>query len=137
MRSIFAVVFAAIVGCLVGPPVAHVAHAIAAPRLAPPWLGALPFVLLGFAIGIAYSTLRRGRRRGSAFVIMRGRISCPDCEYLLDLDDKHCARCGGAVLQIKRRTQCEKCRGRNWEDDDFCRQCGIALKAEEEPKAEA
>jgi hypothetical protein len=107
--------------------------ALAAPRLIPAWLAMVPLVALGVLIGLLYAALRGGRRRGaSAFVVMRGRVKCPSCEYLLDLDDRHCAQCGTAILQVKKRIPCERCRARNWEDDLFCRQCGLPREVAQE-----
>ncbi len=84
-----------------------------------PWMVAAACFVLFVAAARAAD-----RKSGAQFIVLRGRISCPECSYLLDLDDKHCARCGDAVAQVKKRVSCTSCRARNWEDDDYCRQCG-------------
>lgn len=99
-------------------------------------LGILPWILLALAFVLLANMARFVQRRAgqAQFVVLRGRVSCPECSYLLDLDDRHCARCGYAVAQVKQRVSCTQCRARNWEDDTFCRQCGERMAAPEPEK---
>lgn len=91
----------------------------------------LPWALLGLSLALLVATARHAERRSPAqFVVLRGRVGCPECAYLLDLDDKHCAKCGYAVSEIKSRITCGECRARNWEDDVHCRQCGHKIITE-------
>ncbi|MBM3462864.1 MAG: zinc ribbon domain-containing protein [Armatimonadetes bacterium] len=101
------------------------------------WIFALlPWALVFLSFFLLGAMARYVQRKATTaqFVVLRGRVSCPECAYLLDLDDKHCARCGYAVAQINERISCAECRARNWEDDTWCRQCGKSLAP---PQAEA
>lgn len=91
-----------------------------------PWL----FAALCFTLMMGMARYAR-RRAGAQFVVLRGRVSCPECAYLLDLDDKHCAKCGYPVAQVKTRVSCPECRARNWDDDVYCRQCGHKMPKDE------
>jgi transposase-like protein len=96
-------------------------------------IGLLPWMLLGLALSAVLSMAKAHKRSVTAqFVVLRGRVSCPECSYLLDLDDKHCARCGLAVTEVKQRVTCQACKARNWEDDVHCRQCGEDMPKTEE-----
>ncbi len=93
----------------------------------------LPLLIGGFLLWawLVMTLLSKRATTTAQFVVLRGRISCPECSYLLDLDDRYCPRCGVAVAQPQKRVSCSSCRGRNWEDDKFCRHCGKTLKTEE------
>jgi hypothetical protein len=92
------------------------------------WRALLIGFFIWFALIVILGAMRNSSLRESTqYVVLHGRVACPACGFMLDRDDRHCARCGDAVRQVRHRVRCTGCRAGNWDDDRFCRSCGNEL----------